>query len=98
MKKCCVIALVILQIFSLTACKSNDYNNALKLMRDGKYESAIIAFEELGDYKDSLNKIEECRQAMVDAVYADQYNAALALKEAGKYAEAGMAFYAIKEY
>ena len=43
------------------------YNNALELMSNGKYSEAIEAFQLLGDYKDSLLKIEECYSTLLGA-------------------------------
>ena len=37
-----------------------DYQAALKLYNAGKYYSAKVAFEKLGDYKDSAKKAESC--------------------------------------
>ena len=37
-----------------------DYQAALKLYNAGKYYSAKVAFEKLGDYKDSAKKAENC--------------------------------------
>ena len=36
------------------------YANAEKLMQEQKYEEAITAYSELGEYKDSVDKINEC--------------------------------------
>ena len=40
--------------------KEVQYLSAVSLMQAGKYTDAILAFELLGDYKDSLQKITEC--------------------------------------
>ena len=37
------------------------YNSASALIDEGKYKEAILAFEELNEYKDSAEKIDACR-------------------------------------
>lgn len=61
-----------------------EYNDAIALMDAGQYDEAIIAFDAMGDYKDSAIKSDECRTAILDG----KYNDALALMEAGNYEEA----------
>ncbi len=41
----------------------SQYNSALKLMENGEYAKAVIAFKDLGDYKDSKEKVNECKYA-----------------------------------
>lgn len=67
---------------------TSKYNNAIELMNAGKYEEAIDAFEELDGYKDSDNKIKECRNNIKTAILEEKYNRALALMGIGKYEEA----------
>lgn len=64
-----------------------NYNSAVSLMEDGKYEEAIAAFEAMGDYKDSVDKIIET-----------QYNKAVDLTNNGKYEEAIAEFEALGDY
>jgi hypothetical protein len=45
------------------------YENAVALMGNGKYEEAIEVFESLYDYEDSLMKIEECNNAILEKKY-----------------------------
>lgn len=40
--------------------RDNDYKNAVALMDAGNYTEAIIAFQKLDGYKDSVEKISEC--------------------------------------
>lgn len=64
-----------------------NYNSAVSLMEDGKYEEAIAAFEAMGDYKDSTDKIKDA-----------QYDKAIDLMKSGKYEEAIAAFEAMDGY
>ncbi len=67
------------------------YNDALALMKAGKYYEARAAFIELDGYKDSNDKIAECNTA-------GEYNEAVALMEVGKFGQAIAAFKAIDGY
>ena len=56
-----VIAVSFLSVFvSIEISKNNKYNNALKMIDEGKYDEAIISFESLKDYKSSEDKINLC--------------------------------------
>ena len=57
-------------------------------MNDGKYEDAIVAFENMAGYKDSSEKIEECQIAILDVKYTN----AITLMHNGQYNEAISAF------
>ncbi len=70
------------------------YNKALNLMKSEKYEEAISAFQAMDGYKDSVEKIEECKFALTDI----DYNAALELMNAEKYDEAIAAFNALNGF
>lgn len=87
MKKTIALILVSVLCVSLCSCKSSDYKNAVAQYEAGEYAEAIAAFEALGDYKDSIQKIDECK-----------YGAAVALMESGNYEEAIAAFEAMGEY
>lgn len=71
-----------------------EYNDAIALMDAGQYDEAIIAFDAMGDYKDSAIKIDECRTAILDG----KYNDALTLMEGGNYKEAIDIFKALGSY
>ena len=43
-----------------------NYNAAVQLYEDGKYEEALEAFEALGEYKDSAAQIAKCESAILD--------------------------------
>lgn len=74
------------------------YSHAVSLMEKGNFDEATAAFEEMGDYKDAPEKIEECaelkEQARLEAAYQD----AMALMENKEYNEAISAFRAIEDY
>ncbi len=85
---------VFLIIFSMVIAPANDYKKAVKLMNEGKYYAAIEAFEDLGDYKDSAEKINECHELSKKA----QYDEAIALMDAGNIVEAYEALIALDGY
>ena len=71
------------------------YNSAVELMNQGKYEEAISAFRDLDGYKDSKEKIKECK---TEIEKQQAYDKAVSLFNEGKYAEALTAFERIKDY
>ena len=71
-----------------------NYNAAVELMENGRYEEAIEAFEALDGYKDSADKIRECGTAILEI----GYNNAIALMNEGKYEEAIAALENLNEY
>lgn len=79
---CAVIAFII--VLNTVIIPNGKYNNAIALMDAGKYGEAILVFEALEGYKDSVTKIDECNTAINE----DQYNAALKLMDEKKYVEA----------
>lgn len=70
------------------------YNNAMKLASGGHYKDAIIIFEELGDYKDSLEQIEVCKET----IKKQNYDKAVALFNKGDYEGAISEFSALGDY
>lgn len=84
-----IVAVVLVFVIVLTTViiPNSKYNNAVALMEAGKYEEAITTFEELDDYKDSVDKIKECKYAF--AVY---------LMEKKSYNEASTTFDDIVDY
>jgi len=92
MKKTISLLLVIVMCLSLCSCgKADDYESAVALMDAGNYEEAITAFAKLGDYEDSVQKLEECKNIKA-------YNEATALYEAEKYEEALAIFSTLGNY
>lgn len=87
MRKFLCMCLVLTLCLCLCSCKSSDYKKAMSLYETGEYAEAMATFEALGDYKDSVQKIDECK-----------YGAAVALMDSGNYEEAIAAFEAMGEY
>lgn len=87
MKKLLALLLVCVLVFSLTGCDKLDYGKAVDLFNRGKYDAAIDAFYELGDYEDSK------------ALFTlSHYWAAIQRMEAGKYSEALPRFLKLGDY
>lgn len=91
MKKLIVLLLVLTMMLTLAGCKKDDYESAVALMDAGSYAEAIVAFTELGDYEDSAQRLEECKNI---TTYAE----ATALFEAENYEEALKLFTALGNY
>lgn len=87
MKKSFVILLLVCLCASLCACKSSDYNKALSLFDGGEYESALILFESLENYSDSVEYVKECK-----------YNIALKMVENGEHDSALNIFSNLGDY
>ena len=71
------VLIVFIILLNSVIIPNGNYNKAVALMDNGKYEDAISAFEALNGYKDSNTKILECK-----------YNKAIALINDNKYEEA----------
>lgn len=90
MKKLCVILLV--TVFCLCGCgKADDYEAAVTMMQAEDYEEAIAAFSALGNYKDSIQKTEECQKQL-------RYEKANQLYASGMYEEAHSIFLALGDF
>ena len=72
----------------------NAYKKAESLLASGEFEEANAAFEALGDYKDSQQRIEDCKTAEIEA----DYQAANKLVEEGRFDEAITAFENFGDY
>lgn len=85
----CIVAVVIVGIIVTKAVvlPNIQYNNAMALYNDEKFDEATQAFEKLGNYKDSPEKIKEI-----------QYHQAEQLYEQNKYGKAAFAFNALEDY
>ena len=57
---CVAVIMLVTQVI----IPNKNYNNAVALMEAGSYDEAISAFTELGDYKDSADKIDVCGLAI----------------------------------
>ena len=88
---CLVLIAVTVVVVKYIVIPALDYQNAVKLMEQGEYEEAIVAFTAMGDYRDSEAQIEACKIGILD----ERYAAAVALKEQGSYEEAISAFTAL---
>lgn len=53
-----VVVAAIIAVLVYVVIPASRYDSALKLMENGKYNDAITAFEALGDYKDSAEKVD----------------------------------------
>ena len=81
-----IVSAIIIFIILLNSViiPNGNYNKAMALMNDGKYEDAISAFEALDGYKDSIDQIENCKVAILD----EKLENALKLLDEKKYDEA----------
>lgn len=92
MKRLISVVLLFSLCLNLCGCgKSGKYESAVALMDAGNYEEAIVVFTELGDYEDSIQKLEECYNNIA-------YNNAIALIAEGAYVEAWEIFETIPDF
>lgn len=73
-KRIGALVLVVAVICSLTGCKSSDYKKAEELMGAGNYKEALSIYESLaldGSYKDSAEKVLECKYQIAGIAYDD---------------------------
>ena len=82
-----VVVVAFIIVLNAVIIPGNNYKKAVAFMDEGKYAEAIVAFTELGDYKDSAEKIKECN-----------YILALGFEKEGKTAEAAIAFGKLGDY
>ena len=88
---CLVLIAAAVAVVKFILIPALDYRNAVKLMEQGSYEEAIVAFTAMGDYRDSAEQIQACEIGILDREYA----AAAALMAQGSYEEAITAFAAL---
>ena len=100
-----LVVIIAAVIVTQVIIPGNRYKAAEALLCNGQYEDAIAAFEALGNYRDSAERMAQAqtlRQAEIDAEIEAQnarlYTDAEALLSQGKKVEAAMAFGAIDEY
>ena len=89
---CSVTAVVIL--LNTVIIPNSKYNDAIGLMDEGEYEEAIVAFNSLDGYKDSIEKINECNTNIIES----KYNKAFTLMNEGNVEEAYEIFIALGGY
>ena len=104
---CAIVAVVVLMVtVVIPTMEANaeqnrlkaEYSEAVALMEAGEYESAIAAFESLGNYEDSAERIYECNTAIKDAVNGPLYADAESLLANGEIAKAAIAFGKLGDY
>lgn len=93
------IILVIFLVFSIIFGKTElqyqpDYEQAIALWENKKYEEAMNAFEALHGYKESEDYIDQC----IEKINAPIYNQGLSLMRRGNYEEAIAKFTPISDY
>jgi tetratricopeptide (TPR) repeat protein len=86
-KRILSLVLTLCLCLSLVACDSSKYNEAINLFDSGNYQSALVIFESLGDYKSSKSFAQRCN-----------YNMAVQLFEQKRYNEALGIFEKIKDF
>ncbi|MEF2838406.1 MAG: TIR domain-containing protein [Oscillospiraceae bacterium] len=99
-KKYAVITGLCLAVFAVavlvmqTVSPVKRYEKAEKLLQSGEYAQAAAAFEALGDYWDSADRMRECEMG----IRMEDYAEAEKLLSAGHYQEAIAAFEALGDY
>ena len=73
MKKIIILFILIFLVsFCFVSCNSTKYNEALELIENGEYVAAYEILDELGDYKDAQQKIENFHYVPVRATYSEE--------------------------
>lgn len=66
-------------IITLLGCENADYKKAMEQFNAENYEEALLSFEKLGEYENSLEMIKECYyQIALKELYAENYENAKA--------------------
>lgn len=91
---CVVLVVAAVLVVTRVVIPSGKYNDAVALMNAGRYEEAIVAFEAIGGYKESVQKITDCELAIIEEQYAE----AIVLMASGEYSEAIIALEKIAGY
>ena len=79
-----LIIVLAVEVLVMYVIPNTQYKEACELMDNNKYEEALILFEDLGEYKDSKDKINN----IYEILYQEKYNAAENAFSAGNYDEA----------
>lgn len=61
MKKTICVVMLLCMAGMLSGCKASDYKAAVALYDSGDYAAAAEAFSTISDYKDSAEKIDDCK-------------------------------------
>lgn len=80
------------------ARNNRDFDRALKLIEEGSYDKAALAFEELGDFKNSRAMMKKALYARDMALKEESYGHALKLLEEEKYDDARAIFAELGDY
>lgn len=75
-KRTVALVLMLMLVFSLAACgnsESKQYEQAMGLYKDGKYDDALEIFEKLEDYEDSEDMAEACKVKADPIKYLEKY-------------------------
>ena len=86
-----VVLIAVMILVSKVIVPNSQYKAAMKLYDAGKYDEAIAAFEALDGYKDSEERISECKRSIA-------YNEAIQLMNDGQYQEAIASFEALNGF
>ena len=88
------VLLIFGAIFGPKIIKNINYNSAVKLYNEGRYEEALKKFRKLDGYRDEDEYILKCTSEIIN----EKYNTASRLYNEGKYDEALSLFEEIDEY
>ena len=61
-KSISIICIMLVMCFIFTGCDSSKYDKANMLYEEGKYREALELYQKLGDYEDSIDKVEVCKK------------------------------------
>lgn len=83
----CIVVVMVLSNKQKEAERLDAYNTAISMAEAGKYDEAISAFEDLGDYKDSVEMIRAAKyDKAISLVTSERYEAAISIfEELGDY-------------
>lgn len=65
---------ILILVLCFVIIPNNKYSQALLLYNDGRYEEALTAFDALGNYKDSLIKVKDIKDKIIDKKYQSAEN------------------------
>lgn len=88
------VAIISIALFFTVIQPNMEYDAAVELMNNGKYEEAIVAFEAMDGYKDSADQIVNCENGIIERDYQNAFS----LIESGEYERAKAEFKRLKEY
>ena len=93
-----LIGLIVIIVIISAISNSVKYKNALELAESGKYEDAVVLYEELGDYKDSEEQVELIKQKQIEEKKEKAYNEAFETLEKGEKLKAAIMFGKLSGY